>query len=89
VGVVGEGVGVNLREALVRLRWARVEQGLRQGDVARLMHMSQSVVSKLETADPGNRPLRLLEVYADVLGFELRVELVRKEGSGDGETTSE
>lgn len=78
---VGEGPGMTLREALVWLVRYRRGQGVMQKEVATAMHISQSVVSKLEVEDPKNRPLRLLEDYAAALGFELRVELVRKDVS--------
>jgi ribosome-binding protein aMBF1 (putative translation factor) len=67
--------------ALIR---ARKEAGVTQAELAERMGRPQSVISEVES---GRRSPRLdtLAHAARVLGFELRVELVR--AAGDGEAT--
>lgn len=65
---------LRLEEALLALRESR---GLTQAQVAKLLGISQPAVAKLE-AGARNVKLATLCRYAEALGAQLRVELVRR-----------
>jgi transcriptional regulator with XRE-family HTH domain len=53
------------------LRRIRRERGLRQADVARRLHTSASVISRLECAESDRVDLRLVAALLRVYGLEL------------------
>ncbi len=56
------------------LQQAREERGLTRGDVARRLHTSKAVVSRIEN-HAGNMRLSTLRRYAEVVGFRLQTDL--------------
>ncbi len=58
----------------VVLQQARDEMGLTRGEVARRLHTSKTVVSRIEN-HAGNMRLSTLRRYAEVVGFRLQIDL--------------
>jgi predicted transcriptional regulator len=57
-----------------KLLAARTEAGLSQTDVAKLMHTTPSVVSRLESIDDKRSPsIRTLKKYAEAIGCKLNI----------------
>ncbi len=72
-GVILVPVPANLAVKL-ELRWARLEAGLTQAQLAQRARVSQTMIAKVES--PGYRPsLDVLEKVAAALGRRVRVEL--------------
>jgi transcriptional regulator with XRE-family HTH domain len=62
---------------------ARAENGLTQADVARRIGTTQSAVARLESGRGKHSPsLATLSRYAEALGCELQIRLVRKRPAG-------
>ncbi|MEI6808632.1 MAG: helix-turn-helix transcriptional regulator [bacterium] len=61
---------------------ARTKAGLTQADLARRMHTTQSVISRIESGV--NVSIETLARFADACGSRLRVQMVRETGVGYG-----
>jgi len=75
------------RRAIMRMREARIAQGLRQADVAKAMGVCRTMISGVETFE---RRADLLEVHmmARVCGLSLSdLEPLLEEGGGDAQST--
>lgn len=66
-------VGARLASAL-QVRWARQDRNLSQGELAKLVGVTQQQIAKLEDPD-ANPSLSTLEKVAAALGGELRLDL--------------
>ena len=65
----------NIYEALTA---GRVKSGQTQRDVAQKMHTSVSAIGRLETCGAKSNPtLATLSKYAEALGMELQIKLVK------------
>lgn len=58
----------------VHLRWARLEAGLSQAELAKRVGVSQQQIAKLENPDE-NPTLRTVVKVLDVLGLELEISV--------------
>ncbi len=67
-------------ELLEKMLQARTKSGLSQGEVAKKMHTTTSVVGRLETAGGKKHhspSLRTLQRYASAIGCKLKIDFVR------------
>ena len=61
---------------------ARTQAGLTQADLARRMHTTQSVISRIESGV--NVSIETLARFAEACGSRLQVQMVRETGAGYG-----
>ena len=69
-------------EVARQMQVARTQAGLTQADLARRMHTTQSVVSRIESGV--NVSIETLARFAEACGNRLRVQMVRETGTGYG-----
>lgn len=69
-------------EVARQMQTARTQAGLTQADLARRMHTTQSVVSRIESGV--NISLETLARFAEACGSRLQVQMVRETGAGYG-----
>ena len=67
----------------LQLRWARLEAGISQGQLARRVGVSRQQISLLESPD-ANLTLRTLDRVASALGLAVDITLVTPERSAAG-----
>ena len=69
-------------EVARQMQAARTQAGLTQADLARRMHTTQSVVSRIESGV--NVSIETLARFAEACGSRLQVQMVRETGAGYG-----
>ena len=69
-------------EVARQMQVARTQAGLTQADLARRMHTTQSVVSRIESGV--NVSIETLTRFAEACGSRLQMQLVRETGDGYG-----
>ena len=69
-------------EVARQMQMARTQAGLTQADLARRMHTTQSVVSRIESGV--NVSIETLARFAEACGSRLQVQMVRETGAGYG-----
>lgn len=69
-------------EVAREMQAARAQAGLTQADLARRMHTTQSVVSRIESGV--NVSISTLARFAEACGSRLRVQMVRERGTAYG-----
>ncbi len=62
-------------EVAALIRGCRDRAGLRQGELAKIVGTTQSVISRLEDANYAGHSLMMLGRIAEALGLELRVSM--------------
>ncbi len=65
-----------------QMQAARTQAGITQAELARRMHTTQSVVSRIESGV--NVSIETLARFAEACGSRLRVQMVRESGTGYG-----
>jgi ribosome-binding protein aMBF1 (putative translation factor) len=69
-------------EVARQMQMARTQAGLTQADLARRMHTTQSVVSRIESGV--NVSIETLARFAEACGSRLQVQMVRETEAGYG-----
>jgi len=69
-------------EVARQMQTARTQAGLTQADLARRMHTTQSVVSRIESGV--NVSIETLARFAEACGSRLQVQMVHESGAGYG-----
>jgi ribosome-binding protein aMBF1 (putative translation factor) len=69
-------------EVARQMQMARKQAGLTQGDLARRMHTTQSVVSRIESGV--NVTIETLARFAEACGSRVQVQMVRETRAGYG-----
>jgi len=74
-------------EVARQMHVVRTQAGLTQADLARRMHTTQSVVSRLESGV--NVSLETLARFAEACGSRLQVQMVRESGAKYGKRSGD